>query len=38
MGGQKGQRSGRMMQGGQMPGNQAQPNGPMNGQQQSPRR
>ena len=50
MGGQKGQRGGRMMQGGQMhgqmpqqqngqmPGNQAQPNGPMNGQQQSPRR
>ena len=38
MGGQKGQRSGRMMQGGQMPGNQAQPNGPMNGQQQAPRR
>jgi len=38
MGGQKGQRGGRMMQGGQMPGNQAQPNGPMNGQQQAPRR
>ena len=42
MGGQKGQRGGRMMRGGQMngqmPGNQAQPNGPMNGQQQSPRR
>ena len=38
MGGQKGQRGGRMMQGSQMPGNQAQPNGPMNGQQQSPRR
>ena len=50
MGGQKGQRGGRMMQGGQMngqmpqqqngqmPGNQAQPNGPMNGQQQSPQR
>ena len=48
MGGQKGQRGGRMMQGGrmngqmpqqqngQMPGNQAQPNGPMNGQQQAP--
>lgn len=42
MGGQKGQRGGRMMQGGQMngqvPGNQAQPNGPMNGQQQVPQR
>ena len=38
MGGQKGQRGGRMMQGGQMPGNQAQPNSPMNGQQQAPRR
>ena len=38
MGGQKGQRGGRMMQGGQMPGNQAQPNGPMNGQQQAPQR
>ena len=38
MGGQKGQRGGCMMQGGQMPGNQAQPNGPMNGQQQAPRR
>ena len=38
MGGQKGQRGGRMMQGGQMPGNQAQPNGPMNGQQQGPQR
>ena len=42
MDGQKGQRSGRMMQGGQMngqmPGNQAQPNGPMNGQQQAPQR
>ncbi len=38
MGGQKGQRGGRMMQGGrmngQMPGNQAQPNG----QQQAPQR
>ena len=34
MGGQKGQRGGRMLQGGQMPGIQAQPNGPMNGQQQ----
>ena len=38
MGGQKGQRGGRMMQGGQMPGNQAQPNGPMNGQQHAPQR
>ena len=38
MDGQKGQRGGRMMQGGQMPGNQAQPNSPMNGQQQAPRR
>ena len=38
MGGQKGQRGGRMLQGGQMPGIQAQPNGPMNGQQQAPRR
>ena len=42
MGGQRGRRGGRMMQGGQMngqmPGNQAQPNGPMNGQQQAPRR
>ena len=38
MGGQKGQRGGRMLQGGQMPGNQAQPNGPMNGQQQGPQR
>ena len=42
MGGQKGQRGGRMMQSGQMsgqmPGNQAQPNGPMNGQQQAPQR
>lgn len=42
MGSQRGQRGGRMMQGGQMngqmPGNQAQPNGPMNGQQQAPRR
>ena len=50
MGGQKGQRGGRMMQGGQMngqvpqqqngqmPGNQAQLNGPMNGQQQAPQR
>ena len=46
MGGQKGQRSGRMMQGGQMPqqqngqmpGNQAQPNGPMNGRPQAPQR
>lgn len=50
MGGQKGQRGGRMMQGGrmngqmpqqqggQMPGAQAQPNGPMNGQQQVPQR
>ena len=42
MGGQKGQRGGRMMQGGQMngqmPDNQAQPNGPMNGQQQAPQR
>ena len=42
MGGQKGQRGGRMMQrgrmNGQMPGNQAQPNGPMNGQQQAPQR
>ena len=49
MGGQKGQRGGRMMwggqmngqmpqqQNGQMPGNQAQPNSPMNGQQQAPR-
>ena len=38
MGGQKGQRGGRMMQGGQMPGYQTQPNGPMNGQQQAPQR
>lgn len=38
MGGQKGQRGGRMMQGGQMPGNQAQSNEPMNGQQQASRR
>jgi hypothetical protein len=38
MGGQKGQRGGRMLQGGQMPGIQAQPNGPMNGQQQAPQR
>lgn len=50
MGGQKGQRGGRMMQGGrmngqmaqqqggQMPGNQAQQGGPMNGQQQAPQR
>jgi predicted Zn-ribbon and HTH transcriptional regulator len=38
MGGQKGQRGGRMLQGGQMPGIQAQPNGPMNGQQQGPQR
>ncbi len=47
MGGQKGQRGGRMMQGGQMngqmpgsqmPGNQAQSNEPMNGQQQAPQR
>ena len=38
MGGQKGQRGGRMLQGGQMPGIQAQPNGPMNGQQQVPQR
>ena len=42
MGGQKGQRGRHMMQGGQMngqmPGNQAQPNGPMNGQQQMPQR
>lgn len=38
MDGQKGQRGGRMMQGGQMPGNQAQPNGPMNGQQHAPQR
>ena len=50
MGGQKGQRGDRMMwggqmngqmpqqQNGQMPGNQAQPNGPMNGQQQGPQR
>lgn len=38
MGGQRGQRGGRMMQGGQMSGNQAQPNGPMNGQQQAPQR
>ena len=50
MGGQRGQRGGRMMQGGQMngqmpqqqngqmPDNQAQPNGPMNGQQQAPQR
>ena len=38
MGGRKGQRGGRMMWGGQMPGIQAQPNGPMNGQQQGPQR
>ena len=38
MGGQKCQRGGRMLQGGQMPGIQAQPNGPMNGQQQGPQR
>ena len=42
MGGQKGQRGSRMMQGGQMnsqmPGNQAQPNSPMNGQHQAPQR
>ena len=39
MGGQKGQRGGRMMQGGQMNGQKPQQqNGPMNGQQQAPRR
>ena len=50
MGGQKNQPSGRMMQGGRMngqmppqqngrmPGNQAQPNGPMNGRPQAPQR
>ena len=52
MGGQKGRRGGRMMQGNQMPGQMpgqmngqmadaqsgATPNGPMNGQQQAPRR
>jgi len=38
MGGQKDQRGGRIMQGGRMPGYQTQPNGPMNGQQQTPQR
>ena len=38
MGGQKGQRGGRMMWGGQMNGQMPQQNGPMNGQQQAPQR
>ena len=38
MGGQKGQRGDRMMWGGQMNGQMPQQNGPMNGQQQAPRR